>query len=169
MNVLASPAPLSRHRRKSDATRARLLDAALAAFLDRGYEPTTLAEITARADLGTGTLYLYFSDKRTLYEGVVRRALSGVYAQWSAVAAGERDQSAQLLSMVEVAVEFFVSHPKEAKLFLLDGPPVESWLVAEVADVMAGFLEGPQPDLRASLVIGAALAAGRHHARLDRK
>ena len=161
--MIAVPSQLapSRRQRKSDVTKSRLLDAGLGAFLERGYDATTLSEITTRADLGTGTLYLYFPDKRTLYEAVVRRALSELYTRWSALA-GEDDQTAQLLSMVKVAIEYFATHPQESKLFLLDGPPVEGWLVPEVAGVMAGFIDGPQPVLRASLVIGAALAAGRH-------
>lgn len=51
-----------------DSTRARLLDAATEVFLARGYDAMTLAEVTERADLGTGTLFLHFRDKRTLYE-----------------------------------------------------------------------------------------------------
>ena len=54
-------------------------------------------------------------------------------------------------------------------LGLLDGPAVENWLVDDVARVIATFLDGPQRELRASLLIGSTLAAARHYVRNDRQ
>ena len=162
------PAP-SRRQRRSANTQGRLLDAATAVFLARGYDALTLAEVTERADLGTGTLYLHFRDKRALYEAVVRRALASMYQRWQQ-AVGDRDSRAErVLEMVRVTIEFLTEHPDLARLCLLDGPSVESWLVDDVAKVIATFLDGPQPALRASLLIGAALAAGRHYIRNDQQ
>jgi len=168
MNALASPPPTRRQRRSAE-TQARLLDAAAAVFLARGYDAVTLAEITERADLGTGTLYLYFKDKRTLYEAVVRRALAGLYQRWQQVAAERASRTERVLAMVTVALEYLTAHPDQARLFLLDGPAVESWLVDDVARVIATFLDGSRRELRASLMIGATLAAARHHVRNDQQ
>ncbi|MGZ5652045.1 MAG: helix-turn-helix domain-containing protein, partial [Usitatibacter sp.] len=63
------PVP-ARQNRRVDRTRTKLLDAAQALFVERGYDSTLLGEVTQRADLGTGTLYLHFRDKRALYEAV---------------------------------------------------------------------------------------------------
>jgi AcrR family transcriptional regulator len=154
----ASP---SRRQRRSAETRTRLLDAALAAFLANGYDNTSLAEITERADLGTGTLYLYFRDKRAIYEEVARHELAGMYEQW------QKRGGTRVSVMVEVFLEFLTDKPELARLFLLDGPAVESWLVDDVARMIATFLDGPQPQLRANLMIGATLAAARHFARTE--
>jgi len=158
----------TRRQRRSAVTRTRLLDAALAAFLENGYDGTSLGEVTERADLGTGTLYLHFRDKRALYEALARRTLAEVHERWL-VRAQPLAGAARVLAMVEVFLEFLIARPKLAHLFLLDGPPVESWLVGDVARVIATFLEGPQPQLRASLLIGTTLAAARHHLRNDSK
>jgi len=155
----------NRRQRGTERTQARLLDAATAVFLAHGYDDVALAEVTKRADLGTGTLYLHFRDKRALYEAVARRALAGMYERWQATVAEDDSRSERVLAMVRVAIEFLTAHPEQARLFLLDGPAVESWLVDEVAKVIATFLDGAQRELRASLIIGAALAAGRHYLR----
>jgi len=163
---VSAPAP-SRRQRRSAHTQGRLLDAATAVFLERGYDAMTLAEVTERADLGTGTLYLHFRDKRALYEAVVRRALASMYQRWLRSVVDGDSSAERVLKMVRVTIEFLSEHPELARLCLLDGPSVESWLVDEVAKVIATFLDGPEPALRASLLIGAALAAGRHHVRND--
>src|ERR1700757_1811298 len=44
--------------------RARLQEAALALYSERGYEQTTVAEIAERAGLTKRTFFRYFADKR---------------------------------------------------------------------------------------------------------
>src|SRR5690349_25098477 len=75
------PAP-SRRERRTEQTRARLMDAALELFLERGYDEPSINEITKRADLGAGTYYLHFKDKRGLYEALVRRDLGVLRQRW---------------------------------------------------------------------------------------
>ncbi|MGH7859653.1 MAG: helix-turn-helix domain-containing protein, partial [Candidatus Binatia bacterium] len=58
----------SRSERRKRETRDRLLDAALRVFKERGYDAATTGEIAAAADLGAGTFYCHFQDKRDVYE-----------------------------------------------------------------------------------------------------
>ena len=61
---------------RSRRTRERILQAAVAAFEDGGFDETTTAAIARRAGIGVGTLYGYFPDKRAilleLLDGTVR-------------------------------------------------------------------------------------------------
>jgi len=57
---------LSRRERKKLETRQRLLDEALALFREKGYDETTVEEITERADVSKGTFFNYFSSKQAL-------------------------------------------------------------------------------------------------------
>jgi AcrR family transcriptional regulator len=169
MNEALAVPPSSRRQRRSAETQTRLLDAAMAVFVESGYDAVALSEVTERADLGTGTLYLYFEDKRALYEAVVRRALAGLYQRWQGMVAVADTRAARVLAMVKVALEHLTANPDQARLFLLDGPAVENWLVDDVARAIATFLDGPQRELRASLLIGSTLAAARHYVRNDRQ
>lgn len=54
-----------RERKKLDKSR-RIKDAAKALFIEKGYENTTIREISKRAGVGTGTIFRYASNKRDL-------------------------------------------------------------------------------------------------------
>ncbi|HEY2857804.1 MAG TPA: TetR family transcriptional regulator [Terracidiphilus sp.] len=51
---------------KSEQTRARILEAALAVFRERGFEAATMREIAAQAGMAVGAAYYYFDSKDAL-------------------------------------------------------------------------------------------------------
>jgi AcrR family transcriptional regulator len=59
--------------RKSDETRARILEAALALFLERGYQETTMRAIAERAGVAVGNAYYYFESKEHLIQAFYAR------------------------------------------------------------------------------------------------
>lgn len=58
-----------------DDVRARILEAARAELAERGFEGTTMAAIAARAGLGTGSLYRYYTSKEELSAAAIPREL----------------------------------------------------------------------------------------------
>lgn len=60
-------------------TEEAILDAARELFVDQGYVPTTLAQIAARADVATRTVFVRFGTKIALFRRVIDRALAGDY------------------------------------------------------------------------------------------
>src|SRR6185369_14357084 len=55
-----------------EARRAEILAAALEEFTARGYEGARLDDVAKRAGVAKGTIYLYFADKETLFQELVR-------------------------------------------------------------------------------------------------
>ena len=47
----------------TDEKRLEILDAAMRLFSERGFERTTVDEIATLANVGKGTIYLYFENK----------------------------------------------------------------------------------------------------------
>ena len=60
---------------KTEVTRAAIVEAALAEFLDRGYAGARLDEMAKRAGVAKGTIYIHFKDKEALFEGILRQRL----------------------------------------------------------------------------------------------
>lgn len=59
-------------------TRERLLDAALAACIENGYEEATLSDIARRADVSTPAVYSHFSGKAELMIAASKRTLERI-------------------------------------------------------------------------------------------
>jgi AcrR family transcriptional regulator len=54
-------------RRKKDAKRAAMMQAALRVFAEKGYHAATIRDIVDAAGVAVGTFYFYFPDKETLF------------------------------------------------------------------------------------------------------
>ena len=57
---------LGRRARAKTAVRARILDAAMRLFSDRGIDAVTIDQIASSADVGKGTIYNYFRTKEDI-------------------------------------------------------------------------------------------------------
>jgi len=62
---------LSRRERKKQETRQRLMEAALRLLRERGYDATTVEEITQAADVAKGTFFNYFETKEAILPPLV--------------------------------------------------------------------------------------------------
>jgi len=54
---------LTRRERKKEETKERIFNAAMKLFKARGFEETTIEEITEKADVAKGTFFNYFPRK----------------------------------------------------------------------------------------------------------
>jgi AcrR family transcriptional regulator len=57
---------LTRRERKKEETRRRIFETAIALFREKGFEQTTVDEITEKADVGRGTFFNYFPRKESV-------------------------------------------------------------------------------------------------------
>lgn len=54
-------------RKKKDAKRTAMMQAAVHVFAEKGYHAATVRDIVGAADVAIGTFYFYFPDKETLF------------------------------------------------------------------------------------------------------
>jgi len=66
--MVAIPKPLTERGRK---TRAALVDAAETLFGVKGYDGTSIVDLTREAKIALGTFYIYFPDKKSLFVELV--------------------------------------------------------------------------------------------------
>ncbi len=71
------------------ARREAILAAALDEFSECGYEAARLDDVAKRAGIAKGTIYLYFRDKETLFQELIREMLTPLVGSIEAMGAAD--------------------------------------------------------------------------------
>ncbi|MBN2500991.1 MAG: TetR/AcrR family transcriptional regulator, partial [Anaerolineales bacterium] len=66
---------------KADERKKQILDAALIAFAEHGYERTSIAIICKKAGIARPTLYQYFDNKQSLFRALLENYLFGFHEE----------------------------------------------------------------------------------------
>jgi AcrR family transcriptional regulator len=119
-----APARAPGPRAAQTGKREAILAAALDEFSARGFAAARLDDVARRAGVAKGTIYLYFSDKETLFQELVRAELSPVVAALEAMPAGDVPLRAVAERLVTIfAREIFGTHRKDViRLVIAEGP-----------------------------------------------
>jgi AcrR family transcriptional regulator len=104
--------------------RTAILSAALDEFAARGFEATRLDDVARRAGVAKGTIYLYFRDKQSLFQELVRTMLSPLVGAIEAAPLRDLPIRAVVEMIVDVFVnEIYGSHRKDViRLIVTEGP-----------------------------------------------
>lgn len=108
--ALAIPASASRKVRSAER-RDAILSAALDEFSTRGFEAARLDDVARRAGVAKGTIYLYFRDKESLFQELIRSMLTPLVGTIEAL--GEADVPLPVLA--DRIVELFVREVYETR------------------------------------------------------
>ena len=92
---------------KSEETRARILNAALATFCEHGFERATMREIAEAAEVATGAAYYYFDSKEALVMAFYERAQQEMRADLEAKLTRCRTLESRLRAIITEKFEYF--------------------------------------------------------------
>src|SRR5579863_5893331 len=98
---MKSRSATSRHRERSEATRARLIQAAEKIFARDGFEAAKLEEIAADAGYTRGAFYANFDSKEDLFLALLEREITARIEKIQARMRRLRDPQAKLRSFRE--------------------------------------------------------------------
>ncbi|MBO6903299.1 MAG: TetR/AcrR family transcriptional regulator [Rhizobiaceae bacterium] len=126
------------NRDRTDATRAALIAAARALFVDKGYASTGTPEIVGAAGVTRGALYHHFADKEALFRAVVEQEAEFVAAEIERAAPSDAADLASALSAGGRAYLEAMRLPGRTRLLLLDGPAVLGRAVMDEIDSRHG-------------------------------
>ena len=93
--------------RKAEATRTRILDAALEMFRSQGFESTTMRGIAAEAGVSLGSAYYYFESKEDLVMAFYERAIGAMIPGMEEALAGSDSFEGRVAAIMEVKFEYF--------------------------------------------------------------
>jgi AcrR family transcriptional regulator len=106
-------------RRKADS-RQRLEAAARRMFIERGYHATRPQDIARAADVGHGTFYLHFADKRACFLAFAEAARDELERFVGARLAGIDGVEPQLRAVLEALLDYAEQNPGVLKAAMTD-------------------------------------------------
>src|SRR6476661_6016228 len=106
----------------SPDTRSRILDAALACFLDAGYEQTTVARIRERTGVSNGTLFHRFPTKEAIADALYVESMTSFQdGLWRLLARRPRSLRAAVHGTIAHQVEWIEANVDRARFVYTRG------------------------------------------------
>jgi len=148
-------APLGRRERNKMEKRDRIIAAAGSLFAERGVDEVTTQEIAERADIGTGTLFLYAKTKGELLLMVQNAHYAEALSVGLARAESTPDPLAAVLEIIRPVVECNRVQVDNGRTYLREmafGDPAEPHhaearaISAQTEEAIAAILARPHPD-----------------------
>jgi AcrR family transcriptional regulator len=145
--VAAAPRRRVEPRAAQAGKREAILSGALEEFSARGFAAARLEDVARRAGVAKGTIYLYFRDKETLFQELVRAEMSPVVAALEAAPVGDLPMRVVAERLVTIfAREIFGTHRKDViRLVLTEGPrfpAISEFYYREVVERVMAVIRG---------------------------
>ena len=122
-------------RRKSD-----ILDAAMEEFSANGFHKTGIADIASRLNIGHGTIYRYYKNKREIFDAILQEGFSRlikVVANNPPNADSFEEYLRQLKDISSSLNAFFVDDPRFVKIFFHQTASVDPKVLKRLKDMIA--------------------------------
>ena len=121
----------SSRERKKDETRERITRAALELFAEKGYDATTVDEISIRADVAKGTFFNYYPRKEAVLTTLAEHEIESLEAWVEQSLAGPGPVIAKLHAMFDFASDSYEHEPQLRRRMLVElqkgeGQPLEA-------------------------------------------
>jgi AcrR family transcriptional regulator len=110
---------VSRRERKKEETRHRIFHAAIDLFRERGFEQTTVDDITEKADVAKGTFFNYFPRKDTILAYLSEERLLAIEENAGALLAEARPAREKLLDLYSTAASSYAEDRELSRYVLV--------------------------------------------------
>ena len=111
---------LSRRERKKDETRHRIFHAAVDLFRAKGFEQTTVDEITEKADVAKGTFFNHFPRKDAILAYLSEERLLAIEENAGALLADRRPTREKLLDLYSTAASSYAEDRELSRYVLVE-------------------------------------------------
>ena len=111
----------TREPSKSEETKNRILEAALALFREEGFDRATMRDIAARAGVATGAAYYYYASKDAIVMDFYERSSAAMQPQAEMAAEGAKGLAEGLRLCISAKLEHFAPNRSVLRALLRNG------------------------------------------------
>jgi AcrR family transcriptional regulator len=130
--IMASPLPLPRD---SEAKLQHILRVSAQCFAEKGFEATSMRDISRATGLSLSGLYYYFKSKQYLLYLIQNNSFNFILEELQSRLQDAQNPSQKLHLLVQNHVEYFLSHPNEMKVLSHEEEALEEPLREEVGSI----------------------------------
>ncbi len=102
----------------SSEKRTEILVAAMKLFSEKGFERTTVDEIAAQANVGKGTIYLYFENKERIFIAIIEDGLAEFYRLIEESINSANNYMQGIYNIINVQLQFIENHKDFYQIFI---------------------------------------------------
>lgn len=152
----ATAASMLPRRARAAARRDAILAAALEEFSAKGFAAARLDDVAKRAGVAKGTIYLYFADKESLFQELIRAEMAPVAGALEAAFA----EDLPLRRIIERAMDVFVREiygtrrRQVMRLIITEGPRFPALAEFYYREVLARIIKALRARLRRAAARG---------------
>lgn len=163
---------MSKRESNKERKRRDILNAGVRVFARDGFHPSRISDIAAEANVGHGTVYLYFDSKEALLLAIYDELMGEAFSDARRAVENGGNSIAKLRGFVKAQVRLVEEHRELAELVLLETPHTSKFLSSiavermhdQIAYIESLLLEGVacgvfRPDLDALAVATGSFAA----------
>jgi TetR/AcrR family transcriptional regulator, fatty acid metabolism regulator protein len=121
--------------------RARILDAAVKVFAERGFHSATVAEIAKAAGVADGTIYLYFKGKDDLLLRLFDEKMTELLAESRAALGREQTAPARLRRFIQLHLALVERNPDLASVLIVELRQSAQFLKAADRNKLASYTD----------------------------
>ncbi len=100
--------------------RARIIDAAVAVFAEKGFHAARVSDVAKRAGVADGTIYLYFKNKEDLLLSLFEDKMAGLIADLDVAWTGIDDPLARMRAYAKHHFRQLQAHPELAQVLQVE-------------------------------------------------
>jgi TetR/AcrR family fatty acid metabolism transcriptional regulator len=142
---------------RTNDKRARILEAAIKVFAERGFHSATVAEIARAAGVADGTIYLYFKGKDDLLLRLFDEKMTELLADAKAAVAQERTAPGKLRRFIQLHLAVVERNPDLASVLIVELRQSAQFLKAADRHKLAAYVD----------LIAEIVRAGQESGELD--
>ncbi|HBI22779.1 MAG TPA: hypothetical protein DDX84_00875, partial [Nitrospiraceae bacterium] len=100
--------------------REKILKAAISSFAQKGYHDTSISKIINKAGIARGTFYLYFENKRQIFDSILENLIVEIDRCIKKIEIGKERQNPleQLKDNLRRIFTLFVENPELSRILL---------------------------------------------------
>ncbi len=128
--------PPDRKAREKAARRQAILDAARRVFADKGLRAATIDDVAEAAELGKGTIYLYFKSKEEMFAALKLEGLTRLAARFEAAVDRKLPADQNLRRLCAAYVRFYREEPESYWVLYFDTRYMDKDRADEVVETL---------------------------------